>query len=151
MDEIKIAVESIESEDARILIDELSDILHRMTGNDGRSTFNNADMLDTRSVFVIARNAQGTPVGCGALRRMSADTAEIKRMYARANTSGTGTRLIAFLEQKAHELAFSKVRIQTRVLNENAVRFYKKNGYTVIPNYGIYENRPEAICFQKDI
>lgn len=151
MDEIRIAVEDINTADAHILIDELSDILQKMTGSDGRSAFSYADLYDTRSAFAVARNNQGCPLGCGALRRMTDDTAEIKRMYARTNTSGIGTRLIRFLEQKAQEFQFSRIMIQTRAVNENAVRFYQRNGYYIIPNYGIYEDRPEAVCFQKDM
>ncbi|WOC31775.1 MULTISPECIES: GNAT family N-acetyltransferase [Caproicibacterium] len=151
MDEIRIAAEDIQSEDARLLIDELSMVLLQMTGSDGRSTFCYTDMADARSVFAVARDAQGNPLGCGALRRWSEDTAEIKRMYARKNAQGVGSKLIAFLEQSAQNFQFERVQLQTRVVNQNAVRFYERNGYSQIPNYGIYEHLSEAICFQKEL
>lgn len=46
---------------------------------------------------------------------------------------------------------YSKVILETRVINKNAVNFYKKNQYKVIKNYGKYTNNDEAICFEKEI
>ncbi|WP_312099439.1 hypothetical protein [Niallia sp.] len=41
--------------------------------------------------------------------------------------------------------------METRIINQNAVAFYQKNGYSKIANYRKYEHMPEAICFEKDI
>lgn len=151
MEKIIINVENIASVDANILINELSEELKMITGNDGRGSFNTKDVLNERSVFVIARDSQGEPLGCAALRNISNDVAEVKRMYARKKSLGIGSSILAFLEDRAKELGYKKILIATRAVNINAVNFYKKNGYKIIDNYGTYVNMPESVCFEKYI
>lgn len=151
MEKIVINAENIASVDANILINELSDELKVITGSDGRAHFNTKDILDERAVFAIARDSEGEPVGCGALRNISNDVAEIKRMYARKKHAGIGSSILSFLEGRAKELDYKKVLISAKRVNTKAVNFYKSNGYVVIDNYGVYATMPESICFEKCI
>ncbi|MBE6051487.1 MAG: GNAT family N-acetyltransferase [Clostridium sp.] len=151
MEKIVINAENIASVDANILINELSDELKDITGSDGRSNFNTKDVLNERALFVIARDSDNEAVGCGVLRNISNDVAEIKRMYARKKHKGIGSSILCFLEERAKELHYKKIVISTRKVNTNAVNFYKNNGYKVIDNYGVYAKKPESICFEKCI
>jgi len=145
---ISIAEEDINSSDATALIEELSRELGRITGDSGQSSFTNTDLDIPRSLFVIARE-NGEANGCGAFREISTDIAEIKRMYARKKSDGIGHKILHHLEEKAKELGYSKVILETRKCNERAVMFYLKNGYKVTINYGKYENLEESVCFEK--
>lgn len=142
------AKESIHTGDAKKLLDELSDALQKITGCSGRASFDVSDMDNPGSVFAVARE-DGTAAGCGAYRAISADTAEIKRMYVRKKSSGIGRQILSFLEQQARESGYGKTVLETRKCNQKAVGFYLRNGYQIIPNYGKYANRPEAVCFEK--
>ena len=64
-----------------------------------------------RGAFVIARVA-GVPVGCGAIRRLDADNAEIKRMYVVPAQRGRGIsrRVLERLETEARGLGVRKER-----------------------------------------
>jgi len=53
------------------LIDALSETLARITGDSGKSSFDANDVRGTRALFVVARDAAGKPVGCGALRPLA--------------------------------------------------------------------------------
>ena len=150
MDKLTISEEKIDSSEAELLIAELSTELRNITGNSGQGSFENSDMDNPRSVFVIARENEAA-VGCGAFRELSSDTAEIKRMYARKKSSGIGIRILAYLEDRAKEFGYKKVVLETRRCNTKAVNFYLNNEYNVISNYGRYENVPEAICFEKEL
>lgn len=147
MDNITINLEDIETKDACNLIDELSEQLKIITGNDGRSSFSKNGI----AAFAVARDMEGQPLGCGALREISRDVAEVKRMFVRKKHAGVGSKILLFLEDEAKRLNYTKIVIETRVINTNAVNFYKRNGYEVIENYGIYKDKPEAICFEKKI
>jgi Acetyltransferases len=138
----------INSDEARILIDELSAELQTITGNSGRASFHDADINNPRSLFVVAME-QDVAVGCGAFREISDDTAEIKRMYAKKKSVGVGGKILAYLEEQAKEFGYSKVVLETRKCNEKAVSFYQRHGYGVIKNYGKYVEMPEAVCFEK--
>lgn len=144
-----IEKENINSKDAYELVGELSDELYRMTGSNGRGSFDNSDMDNPRSLFVIAREDDGLAVGCGAFREVSGEIAELKRMYARRKSYGIGSTILAYLEDRAKDFGYNKVVLETRKCNTKAVSFYTRNGYQVINNYGKYIDRPEAICFEK--
>jgi GNAT superfamily N-acetyltransferase len=144
-----IEKENINSKDANELIEELSDELYRMTGSNGRGSFDNSDIDNPRAIFVIAREDNGMAVGCGAFREVTGEIAELKRMYVRRKSHGIGSKILAHLEDCAIEYGYNRVVLETRKCNTKAVNFYTKNGYQVINNYGKYIDRPEAICFEK--
>ena len=64
--------------------------------------------------------------------------------------SGIGEKLAIFVEKKAKELKFKKIYLYTSPRHMNAVKFYKKNGYSKInefPDY--YSNGERSILFGK--
>ena len=148
---ITISEEDINNAESSNLINELSEQLRSITGNDGKSSFKKEDMSNERSIFVVARDLNGEALGCGALRYYTNETAEIKRMYVRKKSSGIGSKILNFLEIKAKEFKYKKIILETRVINKRAVNFYKQNGYNTTDNYGKYVGRTEAVCFDKNI
>ena len=151
MTTITIAAEPIDTPDATLLLAELSSALESITGNSGASSFEAGEMAHPRACFAVARSIEGKAIGCGAIRPLNARTAEMKRVYARAPHSGVGGQIVAFLERKAVEFGFESVVLETRVINKKAVSFYLQNGCVIIPNYGQYAGRDEAVCFEKQL
>lgn len=146
---LTIKEENIYSKDASILLDKLSDSLQTITGNDGRQSFDLSDMKKQNSLFVIARNERQTPVGCGAYHPLAEGIAEIKRMYASFPHTGIGSAILCYLEKQAKETGYETIQLETRKNNLVSISFYLHNGYKITPNYGIYQQRPEAVCFKK--
>ncbi len=148
---MKIVETSPYAPDAVFLIEELSKALELITGNSGKNSFNFNDVCVSRSLFVLAYNENGEAIGCGGIRPINESTAEVKRMYAKDKKRGVGTEVLSYLESHAKILDYSFLRLETRLINERAVSFYKKRGYYQIQNYGKYENNSKAICFEKNI
>lgn len=146
-----IAAEGPASLDARLLIDELSNVLAGITGDSGKASFDVDEMYLPGAVFLVARNASGQAAGCGALRPLTAHTAELKRMYARPVERGAGTALLAALEAHALALGYGRLWLSTRVVNLRAVAFYQKHGYRVIANYGKYQGNALSVCLEKPL
>ena len=146
---ITISVEDPKNKDATGLLNELSSELETITGSSGRSSFNIDDVIIPKSLFVIARDSKGKAVGCGSFRPINENIAEVKRMYAKQKGKGIGKDILLFLEEQAKKLGYKKLWLETRLINERAVSFYKYNGYMRIQNYGRYVDKPEAICFEK--
>lgn len=144
-----VVPEDPESPDARSLIDSLSKALHAITGDSGRSSFDPADVRGERALFVVARDAQGRAVGCGAFRPLHAHVAEVKRMHALEGTRGVGTTVLRHLEAAATAMGYREFWLETRRVNTRAVAFYVDRGYSPITSFGPYTNRPEAICLGK--
>ncbi|TGA95932.1 GNAT family N-acetyltransferase [Sporolactobacillus shoreae] len=139
-----------DSTDALVLMNELSSILEGITGDSGRNSFNSEDVRRPRSLFVIAY-IQGEAVGCGAIRPIDKNTAEVKRMYAKLKRKGIGSKILDYLENEAHKMGYKKLILETRQINQKAVQFYKSKSYLRIHNYGKYIGCSEAVCFEKSL
>lgn len=146
-----ITVEKLDpfSSESHRLIEMLSAELAEITGYNGKSNFTVEAMYDDKAIWVLAKNAHGEAIGCGAIRPLTQKVAELKRMFSDRSVPGVGRALLTFLETSAKEIGYSELRLETRRINHRAVNFYEKNGYIHIENYGPYMGRTEAVCFAK--
>ncbi|WP_336773224.1 GNAT family N-acetyltransferase [Paenibacillus sp. MMO-58] len=147
--DVIVQPEDPNSIDAKELMELLSDNLQSITGDSGKNSFEVTDVTVPRSIFVIARNQQGEPIGCGAIRPIDTNIAELKRMYAKSKSNGVGTAILTYLEEQSLNFGYSQIWLETRLVNQNAVSFYENKGYIRIDNYGKYLNREECICLGK--
>ena len=140
------------SEAATQLIQELSELLGRMYGDDGAGNFAPADVTVPRSAFVIARQ-HGRPVGCGAVRPLTETTAEIKRMYVApaARRLGLGRRILQELERLAAGFDYEAIWLETGCDQPEAIALYETAGYTRRACYGIYVDDPRSLCYEKKL
>ncbi|MDB4334962.1 GNAT family N-acetyltransferase [bacterium] len=90
-------------------------------------------------------------VGCGAIRDYEKGIIEIKRMFVseKYRKKGVAKRLLLELEIWAKELGFKNSILETGTMMVSAIKFYEKNNYTQIPNYGQYVLKSKSICFAK--
>ena len=144
-----VSAEDPGGDDGARLMDELSETLAQITGASGRASFDPDDVRGERGLFVVARDATGAAVGCGALRPLTDEIAEVKRMFARPGTFRVGTAILEHLEAEAVRLGYTTLWLETRRVNERAVAFYNRRGYEIIPNYGKYAGNEQAVCFGK--
>ncbi len=109
-----------------------------------------ADVLVARSAFLVGRLGD-QPVACGAYRPMGPDVAEIKRMYVDPDYRGRGLghRILQELEKRARRDGYSRARLETGLLQPEAIRLYERAGYHRIDCYGIYVGNPRSVCFEK--
>ncbi len=112
-----------------------------------------ADVVPGRGAFLVVYR-DGTPVGCGALRLLDAETAELKRMYVSptARGRGLGRRLLAALEAEARALTVRRLILETGIWQSAALALYRTSGFQPISLYGEYRLSPEtSICLGKDL
>ncbi|GLX67806.1 GNAT family N-acetyltransferase [Paenibacillus glycanilyticus] len=147
--DVIVQAEDPNSRDAKELIELLSDTLQSITGDSGKNSFDISDVTVPRSLFVLARNQQGEPIGCGAIRPIDSNIAELKRMYAKSKANGVGSAILSYLEEQSMNFGYSQIWLETRAVNQKAVSFYENKGYSRIDNYGKYINREECICLGK--
>ena len=111
--------------------------------------YNHIDKIKNAVVAFIDKKA----VACGAFKKYSDSTVEIKRMYVVENLRGQGIaqKVLTELEKWARELNFSSCILETGKKQPEAIKLYQKAGYTTIKNYGQYENIENSICMKKKI
>lgn len=73
----------------------------------------------------------GRLVAVGALRHVTAAAAEIKRMRVHPwyQRRGFGSTILARLEERARQLGYSKLRLDTTVIQTAAQALYVREGY----------------------
>ena len=113
------------------------------------SQYNNIDVL--KHVVVVYKNE--TPLACGAFKALSEDTVEVKRMFTQEDSRGMGlaSKVLQELEVWAIELDFNTCVLETGKRQKEAVSFYKKMNYSIIPNYGQYKGIENSLCFKKEL
>ncbi len=104
------------------------------------------------AVFIIAR-IDGHAVGCGALREVSKETVEIKRMFVRNlhRRKGISKKILKALESTAGEFGYKNIWLETGEAQPEAIRLYESSGYHRIPRYGEYTHDPLSVCFGKQL
>jgi putative acetyltransferase len=103
-------------------------------------------------LFLLARDpGTGEAVGCGALRALGADRAEIKRMYVVPERRGSGVSvaILRALEDEARARGWRSLVLETGTEQPDAIRFYEREGYELIPNFGAYAGSPISVCYAR--
>ncbi|MGD8168389.1 GNAT family N-acetyltransferase [Herbiconiux sp. P16] len=104
-------------------------------------------------VFLVARSTEGVAIGCGGLRPLAAGGAEIKRMYVVPSARGTGvsTAILRAIEEEARALGVDRLMLETGTEQPDAIRFYEREGYARIPNFGAYVGSEISICYAREL
>lgn len=138
-----------ENTDFKSLVKALDAYLKITDGDehDFYNQFNNIDII--KHTVVAFENDKA--VGCGAFKKFNGVSVEIKRMFTKPELrqSGIASNILSELESWAKELGFESAVLETGTRQIEAVNFYRKNGYDLIPNYGQYENVLNSLCFKK--
>ncbi|MDO5969966.1 GNAT family N-acetyltransferase [Flavivirga aquimarina] len=148
---IKLIRTDSDNKDFINLVNLLNDYLKVVDGDDHEfyNQYNNIDVLK----HVVIAYIDNKPVGCGAFKKYTEHETEVKRMYTLPETRGKGvaTIILKELENWSKELSYEACVLETGKRQVEAVQFYKKNNYTVIPNYGQYKDMTNSLCFKKMI
>lgn len=104
------------------------------------------------TLFLVAYDGD-TPVGCGGLRALDETYGEIKRMYVAPGHRGQGvsTAILTRLEAEARALGWDRLVLETGEGQPDAMRFYEREGYARIPNFGHYLDSQISRCYGKSL
>ena len=151
---IEIRRENIQSAIAASLIMALNAELTIRYPEEGATHFrlDGDEVAEGRGAFLVA-SIDGKPTGCGAIRRLDADTAEVKRMYVApdARGKGVGHAILTALEAESRRLGVRRILLETGVRQQEALALYSKVGFHPIPAYGEYVHSPLSICMSKTL
>lgn len=105
------------------------------------------------AVVLVARDAGGEAVGCGALRPLGDGVAEIKRMYAVPAARGRGLSklVLAGLEAAARDRGWTTLRLETGPRQPEAIALYEGAGYRPIAAFGPYADDADDSLFYERV
>ncbi|MDA1215782.1 MAG: GNAT family N-acetyltransferase [Chloroflexi bacterium] len=154
MTPLSIQRTQLESPEATGLIDALNAEITERYPEEGANFFHldPAEIAPGHGAFFVAY-VEAVAAGCGAVRRLSDDTSEIKRMYVVPALRGRGIAraLLTALEAEAKSLGLKRLVLETGERQPEALGLYRQAGFTVIPAYGEYIDAPLSLCMGKDL
>ena len=127
----------------RLAADQQAEVRARYDGKGEPGTPPSASDI---SVVLVARDDDGTALGCGALRVLGDGVAEVKRMYVAPAARGRGVAkaVLAGLEEVARERGWTTLRLETGPRQPEAIGLYSQAGYRPIEAFGAYVDAPDA-------
>lgn len=86
--------------------------------------------------FLIAWS-DDLPIGCVSLRRLEAETAEVKRLWVAPDARGQGLarRLMRALESEARALGYKRLKLDTNAVLTEAIALYRAEGWSETAPY----------------
>lgn len=151
---ITVDAEPFDSTDARRLIVALDEHLASRYPPEQRfgPNLKPGHLAPGLGTFVIAKT-DGRAVGCGALRLLDANTAEVKRMYVEPKLRGLGVAkaILEYLEAAAFSLGARRLVLETGVHQVEAIGLYRRAGFSQIDCWGEYATAPTSVCFEKTL
>jgi putative acetyltransferase len=155
MEALDIRRSELDAPDAQRLIATLDAELAALFPEPGANHFSLAStQVATGDGAFLVAYVDETPVGCGAVRRIDEDTAELKRMFVAPSHRGRGIgrSIVAALEEEARTLGVRRVVLETGSRLDRAIAMYTSLGYAPIPLFGEYLSSPETSrCFGKSL
>jgi L-amino acid N-acyltransferase YncA len=142
------------SEPARALIRLLDAELSAQYPEPGATHFDlePSEVVPERGGFFILQAGEAT-VGCGALRALDAECAELKRMFVVPEWRGLGfsRRILDELEREAARIGAKRVCLETGDRQLAAIALYERSGYRRVAPFGKYVDSPLSVCLEKSI
>jgi putative acetyltransferase len=135
--------------DFRSLVDLLDEDLNGRYGT-LQSGYNKYNSLDSIKNVIVAY-INNVPAGCGCFKEFDTSTIEIKRMFVKPEHRGTGlaNHILCELGKWGAELGYKLSILETGIKQVEAIRFYQKNNYKQIDNFGQYAGNTNSVCFNK--
>ena len=101
---------------------------------------------------IILAYCGGELCGCGALKKIEPGICEMKRLYVRDRfkSLGIGRGMAVKLMEKAAEMGYDKIRLDTLSSMHAAHSLYKSLGFYEIPPY-VYNPIEDAVFMEKKI
>jgi len=147
-----ITPERPDTADARTLIAELEAQLGPLYPRESRHGYSVEQLLAEAVAFFLIRE-NGVPAGCGAVKLVGSEYAEIKRMYVRPQFRGTGLAklMLRHLTDYAHGQGIELLRLETGIHQRAAIGLYERFGFRLIPPFGEYREDPLSRFYEKSL
>jgi putative acetyltransferase len=146
---IAIARARPDGDEAAQLIAELDEVLRGAYPAESHHGYP-VDKLIREGVHFFVLRVDGVAAGCGGIQ-FYPGFGEIKRMYTRPAYArrGLGRAMLKHLEDHARAQACPVLRLETGILQKDAIRLYERGGYVPIPPFPPYKEDPWSVFYEK--
>ena len=145
-----ITAERPDTADARALIAELEAQLGPLYPRESHHGYSVEQLLAEAVAFFLIREG-GMPAGCGGVKLVGSEYAEVKRMYVRPQFRGAGLAklMLKHLTDYAQGQGIGLLRLETGIHQRAAIGLYERAGFRRIPPFGEYPEDPLSRFYEK--
>lgn len=149
---MRVSQENPDQPDVIALIADLDAYQDSLYPAEARYALDLASLKAANVAFVVARAANGTAVGCGAVV-VTGSQGELKRMYVRPESRGRGVarQILVELEACAARQGCQALLLETGPYQPEALAFYRTQGYERRGPFGTYPDHPLSVFMGKTI
>lgn len=147
---VSVTAESPDTAEVNALIGELDALLEPLYPRESRHGLS-VDLLISEAVAFFVLRVDGAPAGCVGIQLVGTRYGEIKRLYVRPQFRGRGLSrvLLNRVEDHSRTNGVHLVRLETGILQKEAIALYERTGYRRIPPFGAYTEDPLSLCYEK--
>ena len=131
---VTVAIETPLQDDVRKLVAQLNEHLLPLSPVEFQFKMTVEQMARPDTTVLVARDASGVAVGCGALKLAEGGQAEVKRMFTDPSVRGqrVGVAILAAIVDLARDNGVEQLMLETGVGPgfEGAHRLYSRSGFT---------------------
>lgn len=137
-----------EDVDFKFLEKQLDDELFEIYGDMQSNYSSHNTVIDLKTIIIFVDQK---PIGCGCLKFLDCDLAEVKRVYVSLEYRNRGVAkiIVKEIQKLAIESNIKNIILQTGSRQKAAVNLYESMGYKLTENYGPYVNDSNSICMKK--
>ncbi len=147
--DVRVAVEDLAADDVLALLQEHLDDMHATSPPESVHALDVDRLRGPDITFVTARSADGTLLGCGALKQHDATLGELKSMRTTAAARGRGVAaaVLAHLLDAARDRGLDRVSLETGSEDyfAPARRLYVRHGFEPCPPFADYTDDPLSV------
>lgn len=142
--------EPADSTESRLLIAELEAELDGAYPPESQHGYG-IDKLITEGVHFFIVRSDGLAAGCGGVQLFGSEYGELKRMFIRPafRGRGLGRLLIGLLAEHTRGHDVPLLRLETGILQHEAIRLYEGMGFYQIPPFGAYRLDPNSVYYER--
>ena len=147
-----ITPERPDTPDAQALIAELESELAPLYPSESRHGYSIERLLAEDVAFFLIRE-DSSPAGCGGVKLVGTEYAEVKRMYVRPQFRGLGLArlMLNHLADYAQRHGVRVLRLEPGIHQHAAIRLYERMGFQRIPAFGEYREDPLSLFYEKPV
>jgi putative acetyltransferase len=149
---IRVERDDLSSDAVIALLDEHLSEMHEVTPDPASVHALDLDALRAREIEFWAAWEDGVLLGCGALKRLSGDDAEIKSMRSARNSRGRGVgqAVLTTLLASARAGGYRRVLLETGSSDfyRPAQRLYQRNGFVLRGPFASYREDPNSVFME---
>ncbi|NTW01931.1 MAG: GNAT family N-acetyltransferase [Oscillochloris sp.] len=149
---VTITPERPDTPEATALVVELDEYLIPLYPIESHHGLDVHSLIAEKVDFFVLR-VNGLPAGCGGVKFYGSEYSEVKRMFIRPQYRGQGLSklMLSHLEAHTRMQGVPILRLETGVLQEEAIYLYRRAGFVEIAPFGPYKPDPLSLFFEKQV